>query len=404
VRAVLHLDLDAFFASVEQLDDPATRGQPLVVGGPVGRGVVAAASYEARRFGVRSAMPMREALRLFPRLLVRRPRMARYAELSGRFFEILRRYSPLVEGLSLDEAFVDVTAERRLFGVPEEIARRIKQEVRDELGLVVSVGIASSKFVAKIASDLGKPDGLLLVDGDPRRFLAPLPVGRLWGVGPRLEQQLHRIGLATIGALAERGVEALAATVGWEQARHLVALAEGIDERPVSSERTPKSLGHEDTFAADLRSRVVLGDELLAQADRVAQRLRRAGLRAQTVTLKLKYADFQRLTRQTTLASPTCDGAVLAEAARRLLTEVPDIEGRGVRLVGLSASQLVDSHAPRQLTFEEPKADRGERLGATLDRIAERFGAGRIGRAVHLAGRAGAGRLRAAVDEPGEEP
>lgn len=279
-RTILHVDLDAFYASVEQRDDPRLRGRPVIVGGHERRGVVLAASYEVRPFGVRSAMPMVEALRRCPDAVVLRPRMNVYAEVSAGFFAILDRYSPLVEGLSLDEAFLDASGEERLFGDGATVAARIKKDVRAELGVIASVGVAPSKFIAKIASDVGKPDGLVVVPaGGEEAFLHPLPIGRLWGVGQVTEAELTRLGLRTIGDVARVGPALLAPRLGERLARHLCALAAGEDERQVLPDRAPKSIGHEDTFDEDLRDREALGEHLLHQADRVCARLRRAGLR-----------------------------------------------------------------------------------------------------------------------------
>jgi DNA polymerase-4 len=388
VRTILHCDLDAFYAAVEQRDDPSLAGKPVVVGGPARRGVVCAASYEARRFGVKSAMSMGEALRRCPHAVVLAPRFDRYAEVSASFFGILERYSPLVEGLSLDEGFLDVSGEERLFGDGPTIGRRIRAEVAAELRLTVSVGVADCKLVAKIASDLRKPDALVVVPaGQSAAFLAPLPVSRLWGVGPVTEASLTRLGIATIGDLTRLGPASLGRHLG-DEASRLVALARGRDDRDVEPDRSPVSLGHEDTFAEDLHARPALHVHLLDQADRVAARLRAQGLRARTVTLKVKYPDFTRLSRRHTLAAATSDGDVLARVARELLAEVPDVEQRGVRLVGVSASGLEDQDGPRQLSLAAAGADmpasRGETLGATLDAIHARFGASAVRRAVHV--------------------
>ena len=412
MRTVLHVDLDAFYASVEQRDDPRLRGRPVVVGGPSRRGVVCAASYEARPFGVRSAMPMGEALRLCPQAVVVAPRMRHYAAESARYFDVLHRYSPLVEGLSLDEAFLDVTGEERLFGDGATIARRVKDEVRAELGLVASVGVAPSKFVAKVASDLRKPDGLVVVGpGEEASFLAPLPVGRLWGVGRVTEAELTTLGLTTIGAVARAGAEVLRGRLGAVQAQHLAELAAGRDERAVVPDRAPVSIGHEDTFERDLRDRPTLEAHLLEQADRVCARLRRRGLACTVVTVKVKYADFNvprnpervpnlplrgpakpaplrrynQITRRATLEAPTADGRVVGARVVELLRGIGDLERRGVRLTGLAASGLVERGGARQqLGFDEAERARGERLGDALDRIAAKFGTGALRRAVVL--------------------
>ena len=385
MRTILHVDLDAFYASVEQRDHPELRGRPVIVGGRSRRGVVCAASYEARRFGVHSAMPIARAQALCPEGVLVTPRMGHYAEVSAAFFAILERYSPLVEGLSLDEAFLDVTGEERLFGDGEALARRIKAEVRAELELVVSAGVAPCKLVAKIASDLRKPDGLVVVRaGEVVAFLAALPLKRLWGVGEVTERALHGLGLETLGDLVRAGEAALAPRLGRDSARRLIALARGEDDRAVEPERAAVSIGQEDTFEQDIRDRAVLGRALLAQADRACARLREQRLRAHVVTIKVKYADHTLITRRTTLARATTDERVVGATALRLLAEAPAIERRGVRLTGVSLSGLEDRQGARQLSFDEADAERGERLGDVRDRIAGRFGDDALRRAVHL--------------------
>ena len=388
-RTLLHVDLDAFYASVEQRDRPELAGRPVVVGGHERRGVVCAASYEARKFGVRSAMPMAQAVGLCPQAIVVRPRMGHYAQVSESFFAILGRWSPLVEGLSLDEAFLDVTGEERLFGDGETIARAVKRAVRVELSLVASVGVASAKLVAKIASDLGKPDGLLVVPPDGvQGFLAPLPVERLWGVGEVLRQSLATIGVRKISDVLAVGRSALAARIGGEAAARLEALAAGADERPVDPDRAQVSIGSEDTFNEDIHDREELGVAILAQADRACARARGHDLRARVVMLKIKYGDHTLITRRKTLERPTADGRVVARVALELLGEVPAIERRGVRLTGVALAGLGDETTPRQLGFDEATAERGERLGATLDQVRARFGDAAVKRAVHLDERA----------------
>ncbi|HEX9050526.1 MAG TPA: DNA polymerase IV [Anaeromyxobacter sp.] len=382
-RTILHLDLDAFYASVEQLDDPALRGRPVIVGGPSRRGVVCAASYEARRFGVRSAMPTARARRLCPDGVFLPPRFDRYAGLSERIFELYRRYTPLVEPLSLDEAFLDVTASRALHGAGADIARAIKAEVRASCGLAVSAGIAEVKLAAKIATDLGKPDGLVEVPaGGVEAFLAPLPVSRLWGVGHVTEEALGRIGIGTIGDLARTPEMALAGAIGASHARALRALAQGDDPREVVPDEAARSIGAEDTFGEDLRDRADLERELLAQAVRVGRRLRAAGLAGHVVTLKVKYSDFSAVTRRTTLERPTDDGHAIVDAARRLLDRV-DL-ARPVRLTGISVSGFAGEAERGQLDlFGAPAAaaaegDRRRALNAAIDRLADRFGDGAV--------------------------
>jgi DNA polymerase-4 len=387
MATILHVDLDAFFAAVEQRDDPALRGKPVLVGGSARRGVVAACSYEARTFGIRSAMPMAEALRRCPHAIVVRHHMERYVHASRAFFAILGDYSPEVEGLSLDEAFLDVTASERLLGDGPTIARDIKRRVREQLALVASVGIAPIKLAAKIASDIDKPDGLRVVAPDQLlAFLHPLPVTRLWGVGETTRGQLAQLGLTTIGEVARYPEASLVARLGPITGHHLAALARGEDHRPVVAEHDPVSIGHQETFEDDLDDRGELAVLLLDQADRVAARLRAADLRAHAVVLIVKYDDFRQITRRTTLDAATSDGGVLARTAIELLAKVaiePRKGGR-VRLCGISATQLEPRDAPRQLGFDEAERARGERLGDTIDKLSARFGRGAIRRAVHL--------------------
>lgn len=385
MRTILHVDLDAFFAAVEQRDDPKLRGKPVLVGGTVKRGVVASCSYEARRFGIRSAMPMAEAMRRCPHAIVVRHHMDRYAEASEGFFAILRDYSPEVEGLSLDEAFLDCTGSERLLGDGASIGRAIKQRVRDELALVASVGVAPIKLAAKIASDIDKPDGLRVVTEDQLLpFLHGLPVGRLWGVGEKTREVLASMGIQTVGDVARYPIQALCARLGENHGRHLAALARGEDAREVVSEDGAVSIGHEETFDDDLDDKGEIAVILLDQADRVAARLRAAELRANVVVLILKYDDFRRITRRTTLDAATSDGGVLARTAIDLLGKVPiePRKGMRVRLCGVSTTNLESRDAPRQLGFDEASRARGERLGDTIDKVAAKFGKSAIRRAI----------------------
>jgi DNA polymerase-4 len=385
-RTILHLDLDAFYASVEQLDDPALRGRPVIVGGPSNRGVVCAASYEARRFGVRSAMPTSQARRLCPEGVFLHPRFGRYGELSDQVFGIYRRYTPLVEPLSLDEAFLDVGASRALHGDGPSIAARIRREVRAETGLTVSAGVAEVKLAAKIATDLGKPDGLTVVPaGGVAAFLAPLPVGRLWGVGGVTEAALRKIGVATIGDLARLPESAVSAALGADRAHGLRALARGEDQREVVPDEAARSVGGEETFEADLVGEVALARVLLLQASRVGRRLRAAGLRGRTVTLKVKYADFTQVTRRVTLGAPTDDDRLIYRTARDLLARVE--AGRPVRLAGVTVSGFDEAAEPPADQLDlfgglagsgpgaAPAADpRRQRLHAALDKLADKYG------------------------------
>jgi DNA polymerase-4 len=385
-RTILHLDLDAFYASVEQLDDPALRGRPVIVGGPLRRGVVCAASYEARRFGVRSAMPTARARSLCPDGVFLPPRFERYGAISDRVFGIYRRYTPLVEPLSLDEAFLDVTASRALHGGGAAIAAAVKRAVREECGLAVSAGVAEVKLAAKIATDLGKPDGLVEVPpGGVRAFLAPLPVARLWGVGPVTETALRTLGVATIGDLARTPDTALASILGPSQARALRALAEGDDPREVVADEAARSVGAEETFGEDVTGRAALERALLEHAGRVGRRLRAAGLAGHTITLKVKYADFSLVTRRTTLEHATDDDQVIYDAARAQLARV-DLS-RPVRLAGLSVSGFAGPAERGQLGLfadapeRSPEVEKRRALNAALDRLTQRFGERAVRRA-----------------------
>jgi DNA polymerase-4 len=364
-RKILHVDMDAFYASVEVRDDPRLRGRPVAVGGSARRGVVLAASYEARPFGVRSAMPMARALRLCPDLVVVPPHFDRYVEASEQVFRIFHEFTPEVEGLSLDEAFLDVTRSIALFGSAEEQAAKIKTRIRERLRLTASVGIAEVKFAAKVASDLRKPDGLVVVpDGGVREFLGPLPVSRLWGVGPKTEKIVLALGLRTIGDVARSDDAWLERELG-SLGPWLSALARGIDPRPVEADREAKSIGSEETFEDDLQGED-LHPFLHGQALRVAARLRRAGVRARAIHLKVKSATFHITTRQRTLAEATDDGATIYAVVRELLTQVP----RGpVRLTGVHASGL-----GAQLPLPDVRSARRARLNASIDQIQERFG------------------------------
>ena len=380
-RVVLHADMDAFYAAVEQRDRPELRGKPVIVGGTGARGVVSAASYEARGYGVHSAMPTFEARRLCPDGVFLRGSMRRYGRESKRIFEVFRRFTPLVQGLSLDEAFLDISGTERLFGPPAELARRLRAEVRGETGLVVSVGIAPVKMVAKIASDLAKPDGLLEVPADRvREFLEPLPVGRLWGVGPVARGRLEAGGFHTVGDLARADaarLEALLGSWGLEVAR----LARGEETSEVEPYREPVSYSEENTFRSDIDDDGVLRSTIIAHAEAVGRRLRADGLRARTVVLKLKLArrrapgprGYPLITRRTTFAEPSDDGEVLARAAFELLARADLREP--VRLLGVGATNLV-ARAGEQLPLFAARegAQRRSRLNKALDELARRFG------------------------------
>lgn len=371
MRDILHVDMDAFFASVEELDDPSLRGKRVLVGGGAHRGVVAAASYAARAKGARSAMPMAEALRRCPDAIVVPPRRERYAEISARVFAIFGRYTPLVEGLSLDEAFLDVTASRALFGDGAAIAKAIREAIRAELGLTASAGVAECKFVAKIASDLEKPDGLVVA---PRgrgvaAFLAPLPVERMWGVGPKSAPRLRQLGLRTLGDLARAspGTLALALSTTPEHAARVSRLARGEDDRPVIPHGEAKSIGSESTYAVDLVGREALARALLQHAEILGRRLTAARLSARVVTVKLKLSDFTLLSRQVSLREPISDTLSLHEAGVTLLSRF-NVDNAHIRLVGLSTSHF-DADRATQPLFPEPERARRQRLEEVLGAV-----------------------------------
>jgi len=374
-KAIIHLDMDAFYPAVEVLDDPSLQGKAVIVGGASHRGVVASASYEARKFGVRSAMPIAEARRRCPEGVYLHPRMQRYSEVSRRVFAIFERFTPLVEPLSIDEAFLDVTASMRLFGSPPEIAVQIKRCVRDELKLTVSAGVASNKSVAKIASDLRKPDGLTVVEpGGERQFLAPLPIERLWGAGPVTCRSLHLMGVQTIGDLAGLPIDLLITKLG-ALGESLHRLSCGIDEREVETGQEAKSIGNEETFAEDIRDTDTARQELLALAVKVAARLRHENAKGRTICLKVKYADFRQITRSITLNDPFDDSGVIYRECCGLL-EKTEVGRRPVRLLGVSVSNLAAPGAPRQqeLFADQGRARKAAELNRAIDRIQDTFG------------------------------
>ena len=378
-RIILHADMDAFYAAVEQLDHPELRGKPILVGHPGGRGVVTTASYEARPFGVGSAMPMSKARRLCPQAIVVPPRFDRYSEISAQIMEVFGNFSPSVEALSLDEAFLDMTGAERLFGPPERMARALKDAVFDAVQLRVSVGAGPSKYVAKVASDFGKPDGLLVVPPDEvLTFLHPLPVERLWGVGPKTYERLQAMGLNTIADVARMDRRALVQALG-SLGEHIAALAAGYDPRVVVPDRDSKSVGAEQTFEDDIVGRRAIEPHLLSAADRVAHRLRKSGMKARGLRVKLKSFDFRTSTRQTTLDRPTDSADALCAAAKALLNEF-DL-GIPVRLAGLAGFDLVSADAPEQRElFGNAERAKRAKLDQTLDAVWEKFGAGALKR------------------------
>ena len=374
-RAIAHVDMDAFYASIEQRDRPALAGRPVIVGAdPRGRGVVSAASYEARVYGVRSAMPIGRAARLCPHAAFLPVDMAKYREVSLQIMAILAGFSPLVEPVSVDEAFVDLTGTERLFGSPEAAVRRIKVRIREETRLTASAGLAPNKFLAKVASDLEKPDGLVVVaPGGEARFLAPLPVERIWGVGRVMARALRELGVTTVAELQRVPRAVLVRRFG-RHGEALHALAFGRDDRPVEPFEDPKSMGAEETFAADCRDPERLRTTLRAQAERVAAELRAGGFAAGRVTLKLRLAPFETRTRSLT-GEPTQDALELYRRAAALLER--ERVARPVRLIGLSASRLGPA-GRGQLDLLDPAALRRERLGRVVDRLTARFGQGTV--------------------------
>ncbi len=378
-RTILHVDLDAFFASVEQRDNPELRGRPVIVGGAGGedaRGVVSAASYEARAFGVHSAMSLREAYRRCPHGVFVPVHGRRYQAASREVMAILRRFTPQVEPISIDEAFLDVTGSAALFGDGPSIARQIKAAVRDEVGLTVSVGVASTKLVAKIASDLRKPDGLVVVPhGGEAEFLRPLPIERLWGVGEKTAAVLAEYSVRTIGDLAALPPDLLVRRFG-KHGASLVDRARGIDPDPVDDGDPAKSVGHEHTFDVDSSDPEVIERTLLAMADGVAGRLRSAGVRAGTVTVKIRDSGFHTITRQRTLAEPTDLTEPIFRAALELAR--PEVRGMRVRLLGVTASNLGERE---QLSLFESVDPRRRRAVEAADQLRRRYGARAVTRA-----------------------
>jgi DNA polymerase IV len=378
VRTILHVDLDAFFAAVEQRDHPEWRGKPLVVGigGANDRGVVSAASYEARAFGVHSAMPIRTAKRLCPDCRFVPVRGHAYQAASREVMAILRRFTPLVEPISIDEAFLDVTASRRLFGDGRAVAQRIKAAIREELSLTASVGVAATKLVAKIASDLRKPDGLVVVEpGTEAGFLAPLPISRLWGVGPSTAAALRDFGVATIGDLAHLDPAGLVRRLG-KHGASLVDRAHGVDPDPVDDPDAAKSVSHEHTFDEDTSDQEVLERTLLAMAEGVSGRLRHSGLKAGTVTVKIRDSGFNTITRQRGLREPTDLTEPIWQTALELAR--PEMRGKRIRLLGVGTSAFGERE---QLGLFAEGDDRLRRVVEAADEVRERFGTRAITRA-----------------------
>jgi DNA polymerase-4 len=377
---ILHADLDAFFASVEQRDDPSLRGRPVIVG----LGVVLAASYEAKAFGVRTAMSGAQARRLCPGAALVPPRMSAYSQASKAVFDVFEDTSPLVEGMSIDEAFLDVRGMRRIAGTPAEIAARLKRDVAERVGLPITVGVARTKFLAKVASGVAKPDGLLIVPpGRELAFLHPLPVERLWGVGPTTARKLHERGLTTVGEVARRGEAELVAMLGPASGRHLHALAHNRDPRPVRARRRRRSIGAQRALGRRASSFEEIDTAVVALVDRVTRRLRGAGRVGRTVVLRLRFDDYSRATRSHTLLHATAQTETILATVRALLaTAMPLIERQGLTLVGVAVGNLADD-LPVQLALPF-EVDRVSALDAALDEVRERFGPNAVTRAVLL--------------------
>jgi DNA polymerase-4 len=393
---ILHVDMDAFYASVEIQRRPELRGRPVVVGGSGDRGVVAAASYEARAYGVHSAMPAVRARRLCPHAVFLTGDYGLYAEVSARVMAIFESFTPLVEPLSLDEAFLDVRGSVRLHGEPADIGRRIRAQVEQQEGLTCSVGVAPNKFLAKLATESAKPrpsrDGPVpgrgvhvVPAGGELAFLHPLPVQALWGVGPATLAKLQRLGIRTVGDLAAVPVDNLRATVGDSAGRHLHRLAHARDDRAVVPNQQPKSIGHEETYAQDHHTLATIEVELVKLADAVASRLRRAGMAGRTVAVKVRFHDFTTISRQATLPDPVDSGPAIARCAKALVSDIDP--GPGVRLVGVSVSGLTDEPT-QQLSLMDPTGASWNEVDDAVDRIRDRFGTTAIGPAA-LVGRAG---------------
>jgi nucleotidyltransferase/DNA polymerase involved in DNA repair len=386
MRSILHVDMDAFYASVEQFDHPEYKGRPVIVGADPrsgkGRGVVAACSYEARKFGVRSALPISRAWKLCPEGVYVRPRMQRYAEVSRQVMEVFRRYTDLVEPLSIDEAFLDITGSIALLGAPEQIAVSIKKEIREATGLTASVGLAPNKFLAKIASDLKKPDGFVVVDEKHiEEFLRDLPISRLWGVGPKTEHRIRDMGYQTIGHVSAASRETLIRSLG-SLGEHLYQLSRGKDDRPVVPDWEPKSISSETTFDEDTDDRELLQSTILELSDHVAERLRKDGYRARRVTLKLRYSSFSTHTKQSSLDKFLQTGEEIAAVARALFSTFP--LKQKIRLIGVSAADLHrDGQDPQQLQLFSQSNDK-EKLSHTIDEIKEKFGSDAVRRGSQL--------------------
>jgi DNA polymerase-4 len=384
---ILHVDMDAFYASVEILDDPSLKGKPVIVGGTEGRGVVSSASYEARRYGVRSAMNTAQALRLCPTAIMVQPHFDRYLEKSSQVMALFRDVTPLVEPLSIDEAFLDVRGARRLLGSPGHIARTLRERVREETGLTCSIGVAATKHVAKIASTMSKPDGLLIVsEAGTEAFLRPLSVRALWGIGPKAAESLEGRGVHTVADVLDTPRSVLERALGQAMGSRIWYLARGIDPRQVDTHRVDKSVGHEETFFTDISDEAVLRSELRRLADKVGARLRKHGWEASTISIKVRFADWTTITRSQTLSDATAVGQRIGDAAQELFASVE--RPLPIRLVGVRAEKLRPSTVAGSLLWDDDEGWR--RIETALDGAAAKFGTGAVTRAT-LLGRARGG-------------
>ncbi|MEV7798037.1 DNA polymerase IV [Microbacterium foliorum] len=379
--SILHVDMDAFYAAVEVLDDPSLRGLPLIIGSPDGRSVVSSASYEARRYGVRAAMPVSQALRLCPSARIVPPHFHRYQAVSRQVMAIFESFTPLVEPLSVDEAFLDVRGVRRLWGSPAQIAHLVRERVKDEVGITCSVGVAATKHVAKMASTISKPDGMLVIAAaDTQGFLDPRPVRAMWGVGPKAAEALEGRGIRTVRDIRTSSQAMLDRAVGPALSARLTELARGEDPRTVETERVEKSVGHEETFDTDISDRSFLRAELLRLADRVAARLRKAEWETSTVAIKIRFDDFRTISRSQTLSEPTAVGQRIGEAAQALFDQIE--RGDPVRLVGVRAEKLRPAGGGGFGLWDDDEDWR--RVEGAVDDAVARFGTATISRARHI--------------------
>ena len=376
-RMIIHIDMDAYYASVEIRDNPGLRGKPVVVGGAAsGRGVVSAANYIARKFGVHSAMPAAQAARLCPDAVFVRPRMEHYVAISKQIREIFFRYTSLVEPLSLDEAFLDVSGCTELFGSPTAIARQIKTVLQKELGLTASAGVATNKFLAKVASDLDKPNGLVVVDADQiQAFLDPLPIRRVWGIGPQTEKRFHAMGVSTVAGIRGLSREQLTRCFG-ANSDHFWRLSRGLDSRPVVCEHEAKSISHENTFAIDIQDPETLRAWLQELLGQVAMRMRRIGIKGKTVKIKVRFADFRTLSRNHTLATPTSSSHEIGIAGREMLDRILREYPHPVRLLGAGMMNLSMGAAIQQTLFDTEEKQKLARIDETCDELKQKFGQG----------------------------